>query len=384
VILPNRIRYDLVAILPDGDTMSLSGLPPRPRTGLERLFDVPPRTSAVEGLQWEEQPKELSVRLQARLFNAPTSRGSLHQVLALGGKVVLFADWGFGAQEVFRGTIVTSALSDGGAQTIDLTCYDDLFFLTRSEDQYLFPADVPAVDILRQMFQDWGIPTGALEGPLAKMPKLVLRGSLADSIFTVLTQAFYAEGQEYVVRARNGLAEVVRPGQNAPVYHFTAGENVEGFGDEQSIADLVTEIRVIGEEAESLADDGGAAARPALDGVLVTDDPQWSRYRLRALVMGQENDSPADIHDKAQAIIDERGAPKRTRQIVVPDLPFTRRGDLVKVTAGTMDEYAVVTGVQHNADARTMQLVFDSSGTFKHRQKKVAKEKAALLADDPA
>ncbi|HXI14758.1 MAG TPA: hypothetical protein VNM48_00205, partial [Chloroflexota bacterium] len=60
MIVADALRYDLVAVLTDGATLSLRPL--------------------LEGLQWEEQPKELSVRLQARVSNQPTSRGLPHQL----------------------------------------------------------------------------------------------------------------------------------------------------------------------------------------------------------------------------------------------------------------------------------------------------------------
>lgn len=237
------------------------------------------------------------------------------------------------------------------------------------------------------------MPTGVIEGPIAPLPKGTYRGSLADTILTILTESFYEEGQEYVLRARENTVEVVQPGRNDPVYHLSAARNVESYTDQQSITELVTEVRIVGEQSATLviADDPGggsapAAVRPPIDRLLVPDDPDVARFgRFRALVVDQENDNPADLEAKANAIFSERGAPQRTRSLVAPDIPLLRRGDLIRVTAGTMDEYAVVSGVQHDADTRKMQVTIDSSGTFKHRQKKVAKEKAATLtiADDP-
>lgn len=370
MIDPSGVTYHLYALLPSGEFL--------------------PLRRALTGLSWEEQPAQLAVRLQAQVFNAPTSGGWLHQALALGGKVLLFAEWGQGEREVFRGTVVEWDFADAGAETLSLVCYDDLLYLAQSEDEYLFEAGQSGASVLTRIFQDWLPPgvLGAVEGPQAAMPKLALGGSLADSIYTVLAEAFYAGDGEYLVRAEEGTVSVVRPGQNQPIYHLRATHNLAAFVDHQSIADLVTEVRVVGEQSDEtpVPADDTAPIRPALDRIIEVPDPAVRAFgRFRALVTGQENDSWGDLEEKAAAILAERGAPRRIRQFSAPDLPFLRRGDVVRVTAGTMvGELCVVTGISHDGDARRMQLVVDSSGTVVHRQRKGTPAAAAQEQPVPA
>ncbi|MGH2354093.1 MAG: XkdQ/YqbQ family protein [Chloroflexota bacterium] len=361
------LRYDLLLVLPDGDTLSL-----RP---------------ALSGLQWEEQRSELAMRLQALLVATPdtqTARGPLHQLVALGAKVVALAEWGEGWREVFRGTVMDWRYSDDGAPVVQVTCYDELIWLARSEDAYVFPQHTPALDILQRLFQDWSVPTGVIDPGLeVRLSKFVHRGSLADLVFTVLSEVFTRAGQVYLVRAREGVVDVVRPGQNTPLYHLR-GDVVTSLADEQTITTLVTEVHVVGEQAEGLLPNGTETVRPALDLVAAIDDPAIRAFgRFRALVSGQANDDPEVLGKRAAAILAERGAPQRTRQLVAPDLPFLRRGDVVRVTAGTMvDELVPIAGISHDADGRTMSLTIDSSGLLEHRQKQVTPEQADQLLPD--
>lgn len=363
-------RYDLVAILPSGERLSLR--------------------TALQGLQYEEQQGEFSVRVSATLRNVQTRYGQLHRVIALATRLILYVDWGEGWKQAWIGKVIDWSFSAKG--TFSIVAYDDLFDMLHSQDQYIFGGGEPGIDILRTIFVDWGVPLGLIQGPYTPMPTLRLSGKLGDHISTVITETFYAEKKdedaEFLVRARveegSNVVDVIRPGTNLPIYHITP-DLVIDYTDEESISDLVTEVQISGENDEggrghipATSTDAGDNVRQALSELVVTDDPTMLRFgRRRALVNAQENDKPEELARKAYNILAEHGEPRRIRSLTCPDIPQLRRGDFIHVTVGTVDARLVVAGIQHDADTKQMTITFDSSGTFKHRTRRGEKGDSA-------
>ena len=50
------------------------------------------------------------------------------------------------------------------------------------------------------------------------------------------------------------------------------------------------------------------------------------------------------------------------RKVTAPDLPFLRRGDKVRVEAGTLIGYYIVSSVSHDATTRTMMMEVEDVG----------------------
>lgn len=312
----------------------------------------------VSALQWEEQPGELAVRVQATLPNVRTSAGYLHQLIALGTPLALYADWGSGRQEVWRGRIWTWRYTDRGAETLEITAYDDLIALQQSEDDRIYPEGAGAADVLFDILQDWGLDTAGITGLAGvTLPKLVFRGAtISQMVLSVLDAIYWRRAGIYVPRFREGMFEIVKPGQNQPIYQLSAA-TIEEFSDEQDLHDLVTEVQVIGALADDLseADD----VRPA---VIASYTGHTEFGRLRALIRQPDADSDTNALDLANQLLMERGEPKRVQRLSAPDLPFLRRGDAVAIQAGTLDGIYLINGIQHDADRKQMQITIDTSG----------------------
>ena len=323
----SRVRYDLVLLPPDGGEMHLAQLATR--------------------LSWEEQPGELSVRLTAGFSNQKITSGRwLHELLPNGTRLELLADWGEGWREVWRGSVFRWNLRDDGSPTVETTAYDGLIYLMKSKDDRYYPAGTTGRTIIADIAQDWGIPLGTVDGPDVALGKNLFRAkSLADMIYAVLDQTKKRGGGKWIVRSREGVIDIVRAGQNSPVYWLRADESVESVEEERSIEELVTRVRIVG----SAEDEERAPVIATLDG-------RTEFGVLQKLVTQSDSDTPEAAQQEAQDLLDERGDEKKTRRVSGPDLPFMRRGDKVRITAGTLDGYYLVAGVQHDGLARTMTL----------------------------
>ena len=328
-----KLNYSLVLFRPDGQRIDLQPF--------------------LRSLSWEENDGELAVRLEAELQNQQLAGGKwLHQLIPLGGQVFLYADWGSGQQEIFRGTIFAWDYRIDPLGHFTITAYDQLIYLMKSKDDRFYRAGHTAKAIIQDIAKAWGIPLGTVQGPDMVLAKQVFRGdTLADMIYSVLNEAKKKGSGKWIVRSKQGKIDVIRPGINSPVYVFSANMNVDSINDRQDIEDLVTRVKIIGAE-----DKEGKAP------VVATLNGRTEFGILQEVVYQRQYDTPAAAKSAAEDILKERGQPRRRRKVIAPDLPFLRKGDKVKVEAGTLMGYYIVSGVTHDATNRIMVMEVEDVG----------------------
>lgn len=328
-----KISYSLILLRPDGQRIDLQPF--------------------LRSLSWEENDGELAVRLEAELQNIQMPDGKwLHQLIPLGGQIFLYSDWGSGQQEIFRGTVFAWDYRTDPLGHFSITAYDPLIYLMKSKDDRFYKAGQTAKAIIQDIAGAWGIPLGDVQGPDIALAKQVFRGdTLADMISSVLNEAKKKGGGKWIVRSKQGKIDVIRPGQNSPVYRFTHDENVDSIQGRQDIEDLVTRVKIIGAEDS----EGKAPVVAQLDG-------RTEFGTLQELVYQRQFDTPASAKAAAEDFLKERGQPRRRRKVTAPDLPFLRRGDKVKIEAGTLIGYYIVSSVTHDATNRIMVMEVEDVG----------------------
>ncbi len=328
-----KISYSLVLLRPDGQKLDLQPV--------------------TRSLSWEENDGELAVRLEAELQNIQMPDGKwLHQLIPLGSQVFLYADWGSGQQEIFRGTVFAWDYRTDPLGHFTITAYDHLIYLMKSKDDRFYKAGQTAKAIIQDIAKAWRIPLGTVQGPDVALAKQVFRGdTLADMIYSVLDQAKKRGAGKWIVRSKQGKIDVIKPGQNSPVYLFTADTNVESSEDRQDIEDLVTRVKIIGAQNR----EGKARVVDQLDG-------RTEFGTLQEVVYRRQYDTLAAAESAAKDILKERGQPRRVRKVTAPDLPFLRKGDKVKVEAGTLTGYYIVSSVMHDATRQIMVMEVEDVG----------------------
>ena len=329
----SKISYSLILLRPDGQRIDLQPF--------------------LRSLSWEENDGELAIRLEAELQNIQMLDGKwLHQLIPLGGQVFLYSDWGSGQQEIFRGTVFVWDYRTDPLGHFTITAYDQLIYLMKSKDDRFYKAGQTAKAIIQDIAKAWGTPLGTVQGPDVALAKQVFRGdTLGDMIYSVLDQAKKRGAGKWIVRSKQGKIDMIKPGQNTPVYLFTADSNVESIGDSQDIEDLVTRVKIVGAEDS----EGKAPVVAQLDG-------RTEFGTLQEVVYQRRYDTPAAAKSAAEDILKERGQPRRMRKVLAPDLPFLRKGDKVKVIAGTMNGYYIVSGIIHNATQQIMSMEVEDVG----------------------
>lgn len=300
----------------------------------------------VENLGWEENDGELAARISFTAKNEKTSAGLISSLAKLGCLVGIFASCGSINDEVARGYIRDwKPTISGSKDKFDANCYDELYNLQESQDLIYFSAGISTESAITKIFDDWNIPMEKYEGPNVTHGKLAYKTEmLSDVLLDILDDAKKKGGGEAMIRASKGRVSVLEWGSNKTVYHFEA-DNTKQVSHKMSTAGMITRVKVIGQE-----DDAGRSSVEAVVNGL-------TKYGIRQKIYVRgKDDSVSDAQSAAQEIIDEKGQVKEEITVQSPDIPFVRKGDLVHVTVGTLNDYFFVKGIRHDADTASMTM----------------------------
>lgn len=300
----------------------------------------------VEDLGWEENDGELATRISFTAKNEKTSAGLISSLAKPGCLVGVFATDGSIDEEVARGYVTGwKPLLSGSKDKVDITCYDELYNLEESQDLIYYSSGIGTKSAITQIFDNWQIPTEKYDGPDVTHGKLAYKTeSLADVLLDILDDAKKKGGGDAFIRAAKGKVSVLQWGSNKTVYHFEA-DNTKQVSHKMSTAGMITRVKVIGQED----DDGRSSVEAVVNG--------QTKFGIRQKIYVRgKDDSVSDAQSAAQDIINDKGQVDEEITVQSPDVPFVRKGDLVHITAGTLNDYYFVKGIRHNADSMSMTM----------------------------
>lgn len=300
----------------------------------------------VEDLGWEENDGELATRISFTAKNEKTSAGLISSLAKLGCLVGVFATDGSIDEEVARGYVTDwKPLLSGSKDKVDITCYDELYNLEESQDLIYYSSGIGTKSAITQIFDNWQIPTEKYDGPDVTHGKLAYKTeSLADVLLDILDDAKKKGGGDAFIRAAKGKVSVLQWGSNKTVYHFEV-DNTKQVSHKMSTAGMITRVKVIGQED----DDGRSSVEAVVNG--------QTKFGIRQKIYVRgKDDSVSDAQSAAQDIINDKGQVDEEITVQSPDVPFVRKGDLVHITAGTLNDYYFVKGIRHNADSMSMTM----------------------------
>lgn len=300
----------------------------------------------VEDLGWEENDGELATRISFTAKNEKTSAGLISSLAKPGCLVGVFATDGSIDEEVARGYVTDwKPLLSGSKDKLDITCYDELYNLEESQDLIYYSSGIGTKSAITQIFDNWQIPMEKYDGPDVTHGKLAYKTeSLADVLLDILDDAKKKGGGDAFIRAAKGKVSVLQWGSNKTVYHFEV-DNTKQVSHKMSTAGMITRVKVIGQED----DDGRSSVEAVING--------QTKFGIRQKIYVRgKDDSVSDAQSAAQDIINDKGQINEEITVQSPDIPFVRKGDLVHVTEGTLNDYFFVKGIRHDADSMSMTM----------------------------
>lgn len=323
----SKIKYNVVAVLSSGGQVNLENV--------------------AQNIAWEENEKELAVRLNITIRDVKNGGGRLASQLPLCTAILLYYDAGSGPQEVFRGTIWTWKHSQVHDDEIIITAYDMLYYLQKSDDYKFYEAGKSTKAVISDILGSWNIPMGQYSAPSITHEKLAYKTKKVSAMLTeALQEAIDKTGVKGIIRAKEGKCEIIKQGTNSEIWTFSAASNLMQSSDEYTMTDLVTRVKIFGKE------DKDGAKRPPV----VATENGATQYGTLQKVLTVGSSTVEEAKAEAASILKEDGKPKRTLTLRSPDCPWIRKGDRIRAMADNLDGYFFILGVSHNATAAQMQM----------------------------
>jgi hypothetical protein len=156
--------------------------------------------------------------------------------------------FGGGPMHVFvDGVIWRVSSRTKGVKQLTLTIYDRAIYL-KSEEEYLFPAGLTATARIRKIVQDWNVPLGTVADTGVPLAKGVFRSNaLYQIIDSSLAETIKKGGKPYRPRMVGKQLNLVEVGRNQPVWVLEPAVNIEELGQERSLENTVTQVKVLGQ-----------------------------------------------------------------------------------------------------------------------------------------
>lgn len=308
---------------------------------------------------WEHTSGELASRAMVKIGLHPSKNTDIGDAIGIGANLRIQAD----RLEVFNGAVFGHSYALGaGAHSLTLTAYDRSRYLAQSEDDVSFSDGVTSHTRLGYLSQAFSVPFGRIDVPNIWLPAATYRQKKpSDILLDTLDLVYLMNGGEYVIVPGGNPIDIIAPGTNGTIYHFTA-DDVQAMADERDIESLVTRVKVIGAFT--------ALSVPGMPGVtsnvaaIRENNTQFGT--MQKLVYQDTPELDAAVK-QAEAILAMSSAPRRMQRIEAPDVPEIRKGDKCFFAAGTLNGYHVVSGVRHIGETRRMELEIDTSGTLSRR-----------------
>ena len=323
----SNIHYKVLLLMPDGTVLDL--------------------TPILTSLSWDDQQGQLAQKASFKFADLKTDWGYITEAIQLCSQIFIYADDGSGAgeREAFRGTVWDWSYSSSSQRELQITAYDKMIYLTKSQDYFYYKEGCSTQSIIEDICSRWNVALDYSWDSISH-EKIFKTDSLSNQIINTLEDAKdKTNGPGYAIGMYEDILKVRPIGSNETVYSFEAGQNVIDMSDKISLNDLVTKVIILGKANNE--------NRSSIEAT-VTGPTEYGT--LQQVITSGGDGKLEEAKKKADKLIKDKGKPKQQISVTAPDVPFLRRGDKVRLFAGTVNDFFYVKGLTHNAMNRTMSL----------------------------
>lgn len=304
---------------------------------------------AVIDIDMSNQEKQVAQSVTVNVANITSGGKTMNSLLGVRKRIFIYANDGSKNEEVFRGwTWTRYSDADLSAHTIKVKCYDNLIYLQESEDSLYFSKGKDTKSVMSTICKKWGINLNYSYSTITH-EKLVLRGTLTDIFQSdILDLVKDRTGKKYVIISQKDVMYVKTAGTNTKVYNVTKKQNAVSARAETTMDGMITKVQILGQSGE----DGSIP-------VVATVKGDTSKYgTLQKLQTKSSDQSLSDAKKEANATIKEYGKPRQEYQVIATDIPWIKKGDLVHVEAGSINENLIAVGIERTISnkQKTMTL----------------------------
>ncbi|MEF3302391.1 XkdQ/YqbQ family protein [Paenibacillus sp. GYB003] len=221
-----------------------------------------------------------------------------------------------------------------GADRLTVTLYDRTIYLSKSEDEYVFPAGQTASQRLEKYAADWDIRLYRIPDTVRTLSKKVYRAqSIYAMIASDLKETARKGGELYRPRMTPNGLELFPIGGNETVWALEPSGNIESLTQRRTLEGTVTKVKVLGKEEnpESATE------------ILAVESKDTDMYgTLQKVVMDSDITTVSEAAAAAKGYL---SGVQETFSVTAIDVNTIRAGDRVHLLGSGMD--LIVTSVRH-------------------------------------
>jgi len=145
------------------------------------------------------------------------------------------------------GVVWEVSSSNRGQKHLSVTVYDDTIYLSKSEEEYLFPEGQTATQRLQVYAADWDIRLGEVADTGIPLAKGLRRAqSIWKTIMDDLKETVKKGGAMYRPRMTADGLSLVKLGSNNTVWVLENDQNVEEVDQQRTLEGTITRVKVLG------------------------------------------------------------------------------------------------------------------------------------------
>lgn len=134
-----------------------------------------------------------------------------------------------------------------GSNKIDVTAFDDGFYLKKIDAQYKFKKKTPK-QIVKKLCDDYKIEMGTIANPNYRLTRNFLGVSLYKIIQTAYTMASNKTNTQYQIVFSGGKLTVTPRGNRDATYAIAAGVNLAEASTTESAENVISRVKIYGED----------------------------------------------------------------------------------------------------------------------------------------
>ena len=298
---------------------------------------------------------ELAEKVTLSLINIKVGSEKLQNIIALKDRLYVTADTGSGEQEVFNGFVWTREQNtDADANEIGLICYDRLIYWHNSKDNFFAKAGKQTDDVIKSIANKWGISISYKYVRITHAKLVFHDMSIADIIIEILNKVKKQTGVDYAIRMEGNTIVIEPVGSNKTVYKLAEKENAISAYYKQTMDGMVTKVLIVKAETTKNGDSEEETGNYLTVATLSRNTDKYGT--LQEILVLNKDEKLAEAKDEANQTLNDNSKPKEEFEVKAVDVPWVKKGHQIYISAGNLNGYFIVKGIEHDALDNIMHL----------------------------
>lgn len=301
------------------------------------------------------QKNDLAEKVDLSIVDIKVGNSMLKNLIAVKDRVYVNANTGSGESEVFRGIVWERNLSeDADSNEIKLVCYDRLIYLQKSKDNFFAKSGKQTKNLIETLGSNWGFKISYKYHSITHGKLTFHNESIADIMVSILNEVKKQTGIGYVIRMDGDTVVIESEGSNKTVYKLTSKDNTVSTSFKESMDDMVTKVLIVKAETTK---NGNSEEDTGKYLTVTSVSKNTDKYgTLQQIITIGKDDSVSDAKTEANQTLKDNATPKKEIEVHSTDIPWVKKGDQIYISAGSLNNYYIVDGIEHDALKSLMYL----------------------------